>query len=309
MVASRADRRGVAGACAVPIIEVGVPGWPSWLDRFRDYTEVIAARRAAQAAARLAPGLVWERWSLFSDAGRRLHARGVPWILEVNAPLCLERARYERLRRPAWAEGWQREILQAAPRIVAVSRWLCGWLRDGIGCRGDVRHLPNGVRAAAGDREGTRARLGISDRFVIGFVGSMKPWHGVEQLPALLDRFPDAVGLCAGDGPVALSHPRLIRLGHLPEHRLPDIVAAMDVGLAPYGPDAPPWFCPLKILDYRAQGTPVVAPDLGDCRLLVGEGGTITGDWAAGIDHWRGRPRPAPMIRGWDRVVAEGLAE
>lgn len=301
------DHRGRHGQIAVPVEAVGVPGWPSWLDGWREYTEVWTSRRVARAAVRHTPTLVWERHTLFSDAGWKVHAAtGAPWILEVNAPPVQERLRYETVRRRRWAEDWEKDVLTAAPRVLAVSAWLAEWLR-GLGCR-NVVHVPNGVVPRVGDRDATRARLGLNGKFILGFLGSMKPWHGVERLPALLDALPDAVGLVVGEGPVKLSHPRLVAVGQVEEHAVADLVAAMDVGLAPYGADAPPWFCPLKILAYRAQGTPVVATDVGDCRVLTGEGGTIVevGDLVDAITAWRGR-RAGPWVRSWAQVVAEGL--
>ena len=50
---------------------------------------------------------------------------------------------------------------------------------------------------------------------------------------------------------------------------LADAVSAFSVAVAPYRSDAPPWFSPLKIMQYRAQGVPIVAPDIGDCSLLM----------------------------------------
>lgn len=305
------DRRGAAGAVEGRVIEAGVPGWPSWLSSWREYTEVWTARRAARIVVPLGPSLVWERHALYSDAGWKAHAAtGCRWILEVNAPLADERARFETLPHPRWARSWEREVLRAAPEIVAVSRWLCGWL-ESLGCR-NVRHLPNGVVPRVGDRAGARAALGVGDALVVGFVGSMKPWHGADRLPAILDRLPGAVGLLVGDGPVVPEHPRLLRAGQADEARVADLVAAMDVALAPYGADSPPWFCPLKVLAYRAQGTPTVAADVGDCRELVGDGGTVLppgaspDDWADAVRTWAGR-RVTPWVRSWERVVAEGL--
>lgn len=310
IVAARAqDHRGSHGEVDIPIVETGVPGWPAWLDRYREFTEVWASRRVVRAAAPLAPTLLWERHSLFSDAGWKLHAStGADWILEVNAPPIAERLRYETVRQRRWAESWERDVLTAAPRVLAVSAWLAGWLRS-LGCR-DVRHVPNGVTPHRGDRDGTRRALGLEGRFVIGFLGSMKPWHGVERLRALLDALPDATGLLVGDGPVRIEHPRLVHAGQVSEARVADLVAAMDVGLAPYGPDAPPWFCPLKILAYRAQGTPVVATDLGDARLLVGAAGTVVPPDDPLVDAvrtWQGR-RTLPWVRTWDDVVIEALS-
>ncbi len=312
------DRRGSFGE-PTRARAVGVPGWPSWLRTYRDLTEVIAARRISrrvieQAHAGWVPDLIIERHSLFSDAGWRIHDRlAVPWVLEVNAPLWEERRRFEQLRRPAWALDWQREVLQAAPCIVAVSRWLVDWLRSDIGC--DNAHwLPNGVDLRLGSRAAGRALLGVAEDVpVIGFVGSMKPWHGLDRLAgvaaaagarlALVGRL--AKGMTAPEG--------ALLTGHLDPDALADAVAALDVGLAPYPADAPPWFCPLKILDYRAQGTPVVATDVGECAVLVGDAGSVVPaeDDDALIDavrHWLAQPRPAPAARTWGEVGEKLLA-
>lgn len=306
VAARRADHRGVHGVVSAPIVEVGVPGWPSWLRSFREYNEVRVARRVARAAVPLNPDLIWERHTLFSDAGWKVHAAtGARFILEVNAPLVRERGRYDTIRLPGWAERWERDVLLAAPEVIAVSAWLVAWLQE-LGCQ-RVRHVPNGVMPHVGDREATRRELGVEGKFVIGFLGSMKPWHGVERLPELLDQIPDAVGLCVGEGPVKITHPRLILAGQVDEARSAHLVAAMDVGLAPYSQDAPPWFCPLKILAYRAQGTPVISTDIGDCRLLTGESGAVGDDLVGMIAAWRGR-RCAPWVRSWQDVVTEVLA-
>lgn len=325
VVAARlADHRGTFGEELLSVTEVGVPGWPSWLDSWRDLREVRVARRIARAVIAEArdtgpPDLVIERHSLFSDAGWRVHDElGVPWVLEVNAPAARERARFERLRRPALAERWEREVLRAAPLVVCVSSWLRRWLVEEVGCRRVVR-LPNGVVAKRGNAELGRSRLGVvDDRPLIGFVGSMKPWHGVGRL----GRVAQAVGArlvlvgerrepatFLADGETLPSD--TLWTGHLASQGLADVVAALDVGMVPYGRDAPPWFCPLKVLDYRAQGTPVVGTDVGDTAEMVGEGGTIVepDDIDGMIEAtrgWLGR-RTTPMVRSWRHVGAELL--
>ena len=88
----------------------------------------------------------------------------------------------------------------------------------------------------------------------------------------------------------------------------------MDVAIAPYTEEAPPWLCPLKILQYRAQGVPVVAADRGDCRALVGDGGEIVAPsladrpdlWAEVVAGQLDRAW-LPWVRTWDEVVAEAL--
>ena len=324
VAALRTDRRGSFGEELTGVHEVGVPGWPSWLEPWRDLREVRVARRIAwkvikDARRAPAPDLLIERHSLWSDAGWRIHDMlGVPWVLEVNAPPVRERERFERLRQPALAARWERQVLQAAPVIVTVSTWLRDWLVRELGCRRVVL-LPNGVDPRQGHRATGRARLGVAEgQPVIGFVGSMKPWHGVGRLArvaqaagarlALLGERRDPSTFLADDEHLP---PDVIWPGHLGPQDLADAVAALDVGLAPYPADAPPWFCPLKVLDYRAQGTPVVGTDVGDTARLVGEGGTVVppDDEAAMIEAvrgWLGR-RTEPWVRSWGDVASELL--
>lgn len=319
------DRRGRFGHDLPGAEEVGVPGWPSWLESWRDLREVRAARRISRRVLQqerrgYRPRLIIERHSLFSDAAWRAGDElGLPWVLEVNAPAARERARFETLRRPALAKDWERRVLRAAPLVVCVSEWLRRWLVEEVGCARVVR-LPNGVEARTGDRLAGRVRLGITDdRPLIGFVGSMKPWHGIGRLGPLAravgarlvlvgeERDPSTF-LAEGE---ALP-PDLLWTGHLDPQALADVVAGLDVGLVPYAEDAPPWFCPLKVLDYRAQGTPVVGTDIGDTAALTQEAGTIVppGEDAAlaeAVRSWLGR-RTEPMVRSWEQVGRELLA-
>ena len=302
------DHHGVFGD-PVPTIAAGTPSWPRWLRRYQDMVEVGAARRVANRVISEArhgwePQVVIERHTLFSDAGWRISdAINVPWVLEVNAPPVLERERSATLRRPNFARRWEREVLQRAPAIVTVSRWLKSWLETEIGCR-NVAWVPNGVTPLRGNRERARERLGLAeDERVIGFVGAMNPLHGTDQLLEIA-RGAEAKLLLIGPSNSAIDG--AICTGHLKPQELADAVAALDVGLAPYPPDAPPWFCPLKVLDYRAQGTPVVGTDVGETRTLTGEGGTIVapGEIQTMIDstrYWIGR-RTKRKIRSWQRV-------
>lgn len=313
--AVREDRRGSFGP-EVPSISTGVSGWPSWLARYREMREVLASRRLGRQLIQdihggWVPDVVVERHTLFSDVGWHIHDRfDIPWVLEVNAPPCIERSRFEELLRPEWAARWERRVLQAAPRIVAVSRWLVRWLRDEMGCK-DVSWVPNGVTGHRGVRSRGRALLGAQpEEPLIGFVGSPKPWHGVERLErvaaacrARLVIIGDLGGHQYGDS--------VYNPGHLSGQELADVVAALDVGMAPYPEDSPPWFCPLKILDYRAQGTPVVASDVGDVAALVENAGSVVapGDDSTMIDavKWWLSRSVEPRVRSWRTVGREVL--
>lgn len=326
--ASGEDARGFHEAPVVPWHATGVAAWPRAPRALAHLRELRTARgvaRAAGEAAHQGPpvDLIVERHALFSDAGARLHRGGVPWVLEVNAPQVIERQRFEGALSLGTARRWERRVLLAAPHLVTVSAWLARWLVQEVGCDpARVQHLPNGTASPPGDRARGRALAGLDEEtWVLGFVGAFRPWHGLQLLPPLLDALPDAVLLLVGGGRPGeehlwrslAAHPRVVMAGRRAGQELGDLVAAMDVGLAPYPSDAPPWFCPLKLLEYRAQGTPVVASDIGDCRQLTGEAGTIVPPgavdaMATAASAWRGRRCP-PCARSWEDVARELLTE
>lgn len=312
VAARESDRRGVHGQVPVPIEAVGVPGWPSWLPKYRERREAWAANKVARQALRgPTPTLIYERWSLFSQAGERVRQEtGAPWVLEVNAPLLQERARFEEVRDVVYADRMQRQTLLSADRLVVVSDWLANWLSQDIGVLPSrIRVVPNGTSPHIGSRAATRAELGLSESdFVVGFLGSMKVWHGVQRLPKWIESIPGAKGLLVGSGPVDLPA-GMIQTGSVSEARSADLVAAMDVGLIPYPESAPPWFCPLKLWAYRAQGTPVVASDVGEIAGWLGEGDRLVhGEeaWVTQIQSCRSQ-RTTPHRRLWTQVLDEAL--
>jgi glycosyltransferase involved in cell wall biosynthesis len=290
----------------------------SWLPRsVRERGECWDNRQLVRTAIREhgKPTAIYERHALFCDGGMQLAKRlRIPRVVELNAPLSLERRRYDPLNNPYIASRIEKQTLQSADQILAVSAWLANWAVDTMGCHPDkVVHAPNGVRVRLeGDRARVRRELGVEDKLVLGFVGSMKPWHGLERIPALLNTLPEAVLLVVGDGPTAPpAHPRILSVGRVAPDKLHHMVAAMDVGLAPYDSAAPPWFCPLKILEYRAQAVPVVAADIGDCRALIGEDGEAVGVndplvWASAIRRVAQLPRRY-AIRSWDEVISPAI--
>src|SRR5439155_873854 len=75
---------------------------------------------------------------------------------------------------------------------------------------GRVHLFPNGVDPnlfqPAPPEAAVRARLGLDDGPVLGFVGGLRPWHGVDLLPELVEgvaqRYRNLHLVIVGDGPL-----------------------------------------------------------------------------------------------------------
>jgi glycosyltransferase involved in cell wall biosynthesis len=252
------------------------------------------AGRLIHRFERQPPDLVYERLSLHGTAGPVVaEALGVPYVVEVNAPLAQEHSTY----RGAWlgelATAGELWTLRRASAILAVSEEL----RDNIAARGVDRAMihvvPNGVdgtRFSPGPKdEALRRSWGATDAPVLGFVGSLRPWHGVELLPDVLEgvrrRHEDVRLVVAGDGEMRtrLESDLLDRgladatffTGALPHDLVPPVIRSLDVALAPYPePDHAFYFSPLKLFEYMACGTPVVAARIGQIADVVDDGRT-----------------------------------
>jgi glycosyltransferase involved in cell wall biosynthesis len=56
---------------------------------------------------------------------------------------------------------------------------------------------------------------------------------------------------------------------------VPALLATASIGLAPYAPDAPGYFSPLKLFEYLAAGLAVVAGAIDGVREVVGDGQAV----------------------------------
>jgi glycosyltransferase involved in cell wall biosynthesis len=228
---------------------------------------------------------VIERYSLASGPAHDVAAaHRLPLLLEVNAPLVQEAADFRGLRDVEHWSARERVLLTTADAVVAVSDVVAAHARAAGTAADRVIVVPNGVDLATfagGDGARARVRHGLADAAaVVGFCGSLKPWHGVDVLidaMALLE--PHAHLLMVGDGPQRATladrvreqglTDRVVMTGAVPHHAVPDYLAAMDVAVAPYSPMADFYFSPLKVIEYLAAGCPVVASDQGALRDLA----------------------------------------
>jgi glycosyltransferase involved in cell wall biosynthesis len=232
--------------------------------------------------------LVYERYSLWTFAAMD-YARenGVPGLLEVNAPLIEEQVNYRVLvDRPA-AERVAQRVFDAAAWLLPVSDEVAAYLEQFVGLAPKVRVVPNGVRPDRFPPNLAPTLPAPAGLFTIGFVGSLKAWHGLSVLLEAFARFRERHPYCrlllVGDGPereklAAQAAQRgvvasLHFTGAVSAEEVPGLLASMDVAVAPYPKLSEFYFSPLKVYEYMAAGLPVVASRIGQLEKLIEPGG------------------------------------
>jgi glycosyltransferase involved in cell wall biosynthesis len=240
------------------------------------------------------PDFIYERASIFATAGISLarHFK-VPHILELNAPLAQEQSVYRTTGFGDLAAQAERWTLNQTDAVLVVSSELRKHVLS-LGVRPERIHIvPNGVDPAqfkpAKPDSKLRRKWKLNGAPVLGFVGGLRPWHGVEILPDLLARLNKSKRpiqlVIAGDGQLRSGLERQFKqrelldhitfTGALPHEQLPGIIQQFDIALAPYPKHTHDfYFSPLKLFEYMACGIPVVAANLGQITEVISDGKT-----------------------------------
>ena len=222
---------------------------------------------------------VWQRHELFQSAGFELaSALGVPSVAFVPATLVWQAEEWG-VRRPGWSHALERLGERAPLRHADVVA--CGTdavvdevVRIGVD-RDRVVVTPTGVDTEiftpATGRAEVRARLGLGDRFVVGWVGSFRRFHAIDQAVTALAGVENVTLLLIGDGPerrrveeiARTSRVAVVCTGTVDHRELPAYLAAMDVAIVLSAPGTAFHYSPLKLAEYLSAGIPVVAADAG----------------------------------------------
>ncbi len=150
---------------------------------------------------------------------------------------------------------------------------------------GKVHVVPNGV-----DTERFHPQVQphlVEDRFTIGFLGTIKPWHGLESLFNAFELFhrehPNAILRIIGDGPLRETLQQSSLRNKRTSHRVfsgwvrsaarcAGHLTALDVAVAPYPSSDNFYFSPLKVYEYMAAGRAVVASSAGQLSSIIEHG-------------------------------------
>lgn len=246
-----------------------------------------ARRRLDRAIDAFRPDALYERYNLFLTAGvRARRRRGLPMLLEVNAPLYDERKRFDGIALDRLARASERAAWRGADVALPVTAALAAIVRRTAGERQRIEVVPNGINlehfSGPFDTDAVRARWNLDGRLVLGFTGFVRDWHG-------LDRVIDAIAadgpahprvlFVVGDGPARASleaqaaalgiAQRVIFTGIVPRDAVPAYVSVFDVALQPAVVD---YASPLKLFEYLALGRAIVAPDQPNIREILDDG-------------------------------------
>ena len=259
----------------------------------RDFRRILYDRylqaKLLRKFAKSPPDFIYARAALHSVAPIALaQETGRPLLVELNAPLVEENVAYRAGGTVELATAAERRLLQAADAVLVVSNLLARHAID-CGTKPDRVHVvanavdPQLFHPAARDTE-FRTSLGIGDGPILGFVGGLRQWHGVEILPELLQRlvsdFPQAQLVIVGTGPLERTlkqrlgelklDDRVLFMGAVDHDKVAGVIREFDVALAPY-PELNHsfYFSPLKLFEYVACGVAVVAANVGQIGEVV----------------------------------------
>ena len=243
-------------------------------------------RRLQRAFDLQRPDLLYERYALGRSAAARFaRCNGIPYSVEVNAPLADEQHRWRGL---AETDNDRREdaaTFAAAGFVAAVSRQVADYALARGAASDTVFVCPNGINTRL-FRPDIERRQPLPESvpehaFVLGFHGRERPWHGFRLLA-------EAAGILLGSGfPVHLlviGEGEFSALSGLPaetstrlpwvEHEhIPSLIARFDALPLTYPPETPCYFSPLKLAEAMACGVVPVVPELGDLASVVTHGG------------------------------------
>jgi len=329
MIAGLREEGHLVVECAPAVAEDdasgGSPGWVGKLKALlpRQLYELaelgyswVAFRRLATQIKADRPDGIYERYNLYMLAGVWAKKRfRLPLILEVNAPMAVERRQYGGLSWPRLADWAELYVWRHADVILPVTQVLADYMvAHGID-PSRIQVIPNGINPAhyrqLPSTDEAKARLNLHGRLVIGFTGFVREWDRLDRIVEWVAQRAAAYPvhlLVIGDGPARAEieacaarlgvSDRLSFTGAVQREQVPVLSMAFDIALQTA---LVPYASPLCLFEYLALGKAIVAPDQPNHHEIL----------SAGVDALLYAPEdPAGIENALDALCADaGLRE
>ncbi|MDP4819191.1 MAG: glycosyltransferase family 4 protein [Flavobacteriales bacterium] len=236
-----------------------------------------AAQELLLALQKFNPDIVYERSAWMSNGSVQvIESFSVKHIVEINAPFEEEVKEFEQASSFISFIGKNKlkNLLQSANLVAPITSSLQKHIVKYSGVNLEkCLVVPNAI--AKSEIEITESRvqeirktLDLTDKIVVGFVGSIFPYHGVDRLIHAVSKLnkTDVVLLIVGDGYLIPElkeqsrtlglHSRVHFTGSVPKEDVYNHIAAMDVVTLPNTE----WYCsPVKLFEYGALEKVVLA--------------------------------------------------
>ena len=236
-----------------------------------------AVRELRLAIQKFSPDVVYERSAWMSNGSVDvLKQFNLKHVVEINAPFEEEVKEFEKASSLISFIGKKKlkNLLQSATLAAPITSSLQKYIVENYAIEQDrCLVVPNAIdkdEIQINDSrvEEIRKALDLTNKTVIGFVGSIFPYHGVDRLIQSVSNLNNSsvALLIVGDGyliPELKEQARLLGLssrihftGSIPKQEVYNYVTAMDIVTLPNTE----WYCsPVKLFEYGALGKVVLA--------------------------------------------------
>jgi len=231
------------------------------------------------------PDLIYERANYLQLSGVNVARKfGVTHILEMNSPYIEEKTSLG--RGPSWLNPYacyiEKQQILGTTKVAVISSALRNYFMDKYGIESNKFTItsnainPEKINFVKEEVDMIKQKYGLENYLIVGFVGSLYPWHGVDLLirtsKVLADSGLKFKVLIVGDGSRAneLKQIRdklklqniIIFTGRVPHKDIFNFIEAMDITVYPGSQNFENWYgSPVKLFEYGAMGKPVIIYD------------------------------------------------
>lgn len=236
--------------------------------------------------------LVYERLGAFQLLGWPFKKRGITWVLETNSIISDEAVSDRKsVEMQKLCRYFERKAYEHADWIVCTTEELKNLVIKNFGIdKSKLMVIPDAVDSVRFNPDiGKQKKEPQNVKPVIGFVGNLVPWAGLDILIEATDRIKSKYNFTInviGDGICREEWEKMVKtkkveshfnfLGKLPWSEVPQYINNFDIGYSGQvlAANGSMYFSPLKIYEYAAMGKPIIASRYPDAEKVIIEGET-----------------------------------